>query len=679
MNRLLLTGLLLLFGSATFTSARAQQYVDTGMWSADLLRGGRVFASFPVLETSFTGDLNGDDDEDDTVLHVYDHATRLARNLGLAVRSFGGYHSQSPNHWVLGFGVSEADDGGRDLNGDGDAEDIVLHAYDHRTGHVTNLGVSSAPNRNVDSQGEVIHIRIHEHWEDEDLNGDGDAEDNFAFVYHVPAGRLSRLEGARYVDTWGDGDVLLEIPESTVGEDRNGDGDVEDSVMHVLDAATGEVISLELMSDVIHVEAVVDGKYVALAVSESAQGGKDLTGDGDTDDWVPHVVDLETRKARSIGIGCDPNRNGLGLQSGILVFAVPELGQKADLNGDGDLEDNVPHSYNVRTGFLGSTGFACGGPGSAYGDRHLVFVSEREHFGKDLDGDGDAIGSVPHVLTIGTGERTNLAFQSGAWTSLSGARTLVLTNNNGTLFEYDIVADEVRSLNRSLDRGIASSSPGARQLFRLGKPGDIYVYDGIRGKLQRMPSSRRRREFGVWAASPRRIVYGNRVKVIPDVCARGTVNARSGPVSDVLFVEGDSSEIHVDAGQQLTVELAHAPLGPAEDARYALWVWRADTTHPTDFGSEDFEWLLGCTVNPTATSYEPGPRPIYCVLGEEMSSEFYCGDSPVRSGRAYAPWNLSTRLSEPGTYVLQGVLEDSGASSPAGFSVTNAVVVHVDP
>ena len=73
------------------------------------------------------------------VLHIYDANTGTTTNLGLAGQTSGWMGSES---YV--FGVSEAAQGGVDLNGDGDAADrYVLHLYDVNTQRVTNLGISA--------------------------------------------------------------------------------------------------------------------------------------------------------------------------------------------------------------------------------------------------------------------------------------------------------------------------------------------------------------------------------------------------------------------------------------------------------------------------------------------------------------------------------------------------------
>lgn len=67
-------------------------------------------------------DLNGDGDVVDVVLHHYDAPTRRVTNLRLATTS--AVRGSDGRAAVL---VSEEDQGGLDLNGDGDAEDLVLH------------------------------------------------------------------------------------------------------------------------------------------------------------------------------------------------------------------------------------------------------------------------------------------------------------------------------------------------------------------------------------------------------------------------------------------------------------------------------------------------------------------------------------------------------------------------
>ena len=86
------------------------------------------------------------------------------------------------------------------------------------------------------------------------------------------------------------------------------------------------------------------GRWFAVHVSEG-QIGEDLNGDGDLVDSVLHVVDLETDRRRNLlGSGPALFAGGPARRSDEnvhMVFEVNEAAQGTDLNGDDDLLDTV--------------------------------------------------------------------------------------------------------------------------------------------------------------------------------------------------------------------------------------------------------------------------------------------------------------------------------------------------
>ena len=70
--------------------------------------------------------------------------------------------------------------GGRDLNGDGDVLDGVLHVYDERADRRFSTGLALYGSYARD--GSLSAFRVLESVQGEDLNGDGDLADEFAYV-----------------------------------------------------------------------------------------------------------------------------------------------------------------------------------------------------------------------------------------------------------------------------------------------------------------------------------------------------------------------------------------------------------------------------------------------------------------------------------------------------------------
>ena len=86
----------------------------------------------------------------------------------------------------------------------------------------------------------------------------------------------------------GDVVVVLVSESAQGGNDLNGDGDQADNVVHLIDAATGATTNLGISGKP---PLVSNGQYVAWAVEERMEGRQDLNGDTDTADHVLAIVD----------------------------------------------------------------------------------------------------------------------------------------------------------------------------------------------------------------------------------------------------------------------------------------------------------------------------------------------------------------------------------------------------
>ena len=199
---------------------------DLGL-AATTLTVGSELAVFLVDETANGGrDHNNDGDTLDSVVHVVDLITLEVTNLGLA----GVLSPLAIEDEVVVFFVNETDQGGFDLNGDGDALDLVVHAYT-AGGGVMNTGVAGVSIHD----GTLLMLRIDEASQgDLDLNGDGDSTDPVLHLYDVASGTLTNL--ALALDPFGRGQVyprpgyaVFQVWEPMQGNaDHNSDGDSED-------------------------------------------------------------------------------------------------------------------------------------------------------------------------------------------------------------------------------------------------------------------------------------------------------------------------------------------------------------------------------------------------------------------------------------------------------------------
>jgi hypothetical protein len=201
-----------------------------------------------------------------------------------------------------------------------------------------------------------------------------------------------------------DGDLLaFTVREYDQGQlDLNGDGDLHDHVLHVFDAGTGTTTNLELAT----YDVRVDGSLVAFAASERDNGNVDLNADGDSYDIVLHVYDASSGTLTNLGFSSE---RYFALDGDRLAFLVTESGQgNTDFNGDGDAADHVLHLFDAASGATTNMQLD-----SRYVqlDTSILAMNVRESAqgGADLNGDGDALDEVLHVIDLVSGTTTNLA------------------------------------------------------------------------------------------------------------------------------------------------------------------------------------------------------------------------------------------------------------------------------
>ena len=159
---------------------------NLGLSGSNIGVDGNLVA-FYVDESSQGEDLNGDGDTSDDILHIYDHSTGETTNLGLSgfVRAIDGN--------LVAFTVIESSQG-EDLNGDGDIEfsDQILHIYDHSTGETTNLELAG---RISSIDGILVGFSVFEESQgNTDLNNDEDADDIVLHIYDHSTGTITNLE-----------------------------------------------------------------------------------------------------------------------------------------------------------------------------------------------------------------------------------------------------------------------------------------------------------------------------------------------------------------------------------------------------------------------------------------------------------------------------------------------------
>lgn len=143
------------------------------------------------------GSLNGDGDDVDDVLHLYDVEEATIANVGLAVADFvlGEPASNAAcggDIQLVAFRVSESAEGGSDLNGDAIlGDDLVMHVHDAVSGLTLNTGQAASacqfaacdPRRPYRVEGSKVTFLTRESEQDEDLSGNGPTDSIVVQVY----------------------------------------------------------------------------------------------------------------------------------------------------------------------------------------------------------------------------------------------------------------------------------------------------------------------------------------------------------------------------------------------------------------------------------------------------------------------------------------------------------------
>ncbi len=476
-------------------------------------------------------DLNGDGDSLDCVLHLHDTATQKTTNLKLTANFV-----QVVDDFVF-FTVGERSQGGRDLNGDGDARDAVAHLYRFSTGECVNTGLSGSvahpefQQRQFDGNYAVISVYESDQ-KNQDLNGDGDAHDRVVHLYDVET-RKSINTGLS-TGNWvllADPVLVIEVSERDHQIDLNDDDDQRDFVYHVFDIATKTVNNLKLASDIAGtpMQARRYDRFIFLGVPERDQNGTDLTGDGDASDLALFVYETTTGDVRNLSLSmCLGEPDFLSQEIDRSVFlAVSESFNSTDFNGDGDQNDRVLHRFDLRTGEMANVRISAEKVRTY--DQGLV-LARHEDDQDDWNNDGDRNDTVLHTFTPGAPSSRSLgvaafAFSVHATTALGhvseASQGSMDRNEDGDvddsfMFRLDLDTGEAEDLG--FETGLTRVRPRDRRLgrtvshaviqraeFAVGHDdnGDGDTDDFVYWLIDAQNAERRNLEFGTVGSSTR--------------------------------------------------------------------------------------------------------------------------------------------------------------------------------
>lgn len=334
-------------------------------------------------------DLNGDgDDADEAIFEVFDGATRLLQNTTLVLAS----DSVASAADTFGVSVSEAGMGLGDLSGDGDADDAVFYVYAPALGFSVNLGLSVPlyPPPAVDGARYLLLAR--ESARARDLNADGDREDWTVYVFEAGPGflydtGLASQGSAVLLGGW----VGVSVSEAMQGSsDLDGDGEASGNVVHAYELASGALVPLGIDAHAL----VASGERLFLLPSEQLSA-LDWNADGDALDRVLFDWNAARGAPRSSGLAAGEL---LAAQGATALLIERERERGADTNGDGDLDDHVLALHDVERGTRRSLALAAGSLARLTRARTVLALVDELAQGVDLNGDGDRADEVLHLV-----------------------------------------------------------------------------------------------------------------------------------------------------------------------------------------------------------------------------------------------------------------------------------------
>lgn len=319
----------------------------------------------------------------------------------------------------VAFRVPESGQNDTDLNADGDSLDLVLHVLDLGSGVVTNVGVDAGGP--LACGGDTFAFGVREAAEGNlDRNGDGDMFDTVLAVYDAGTATLTDVGLAVTAIVASPSLIAFTVGEASQGgTSLNGDADVLDSVLQVLDPGTLAVTNVgREAADAAHI--VVDGQRVAFFLSESAQGSTDFNGDGDPLDVVALVYDAGTATLVNPHRAVVPEL-GIQLDSAAAAFVVSEAGQ-GNVSGNPDLDslDALMSVYCfaapacILPGVI-DLGVDASGGFTLAGDLLALRTREKNQAGQNLNPpDTDTRDTVVQYYRLSTGvlKNTQLAGQA---------------------------------------------------------------------------------------------------------------------------------------------------------------------------------------------------------------------------------------------------------------------------
>lgn len=273
-------------GGSTLKELDLDTGIETDVGPYSLVLAGPDLTLLAEREWASASDLNGDGDAEDVVFSIRDEAagTLFGTQLAHWDRNRTLFYPLPGGVYddLIAFSVWENAQGGIDLNGDGGLGDDVLHFYNPASQSVINTAVPGL-SAGIEPWNQKLLVPYPSGLGIWDL-----ATDTL-----TQTGILASL-----ASIWNEGRRALRMPETAATGDLNSDGDVTgDLVLHLFQVETLALTNLGFAVG----DVRMGKRHLAFTVRESQQN-RDLNGDADLLDEVLHVHWLATGETVNLGL-----------------------------------------------------------------------------------------------------------------------------------------------------------------------------------------------------------------------------------------------------------------------------------------------------------------------------------------------------------------------------------------
>ena len=352
------------------------------------------FVAYTCDESSILVDLNLDNDMVDKILQIYDPATGITTNTGIA-----GYNASVSGRKVA-FEFLDSSSG-MTYVGCFDPDAVVSAEPDDDTSTsnltepIDNTRVirTISPGSSPSIVGSVIAFETLETWAGRDLDYDGIQPEPIIASFDLNTDQITYIAaGTNPVSA--PPYVLYLLSESNFNFDYNKDYDQKDMILAVYNSTNGVIMNT--MCSVSSLSNTTDNNYrIAYSTTESEAGPNwDVNNDGDRNDIVILYYDFLDRMLYSTGaVGLAPSISG-----DVIAFCVMESQLGKDLIADGRLDDSLLMYYKISEARVMYTGEAATEV-SVIGNT-IVYSSPERMSGQDLNGDGDVTDVVVRFASV---------------------------------------------------------------------------------------------------------------------------------------------------------------------------------------------------------------------------------------------------------------------------------------